>query len=281
MDAVPCSLAPGETIYLVDTPGFDDMERSDTDILLEISAWLAKAHKAKLKLAGIIYLHRITDVRIGGSVLTNLKMFRSLCGDQNLESVVLATTMWDKDVKGEGEFREAMLREEKDFWGSMIDNGSKVLRHDKKKTSGLDILRYLISRKKKVTLDIQTEMVDQDKRLCDTSAGIVLQTDAQKLQESYEKRIANLELQLQTSANQAREEMERLKADLEKKISKLDADAIKRQADYKQIIADEQKRIEKLIQEKEWKQTQRQDEGKRRRMERNRKVMHARSCVIL
>ena len=103
MEVVPCSLGEGEVIYLVDTPGFDDSERSDTEILLEITAWLSEAHKEKLKLSGIIYLHRIPDLRVGGAAVANLQMFRGLCGDSNLESVVLATTMWDQTDKEKGE----------------------------------------------------------------------------------------------------------------------------------------------------------------------------------
>ena len=154
MEVVPCSLGEGEVIYLVDTPGFDDSERSDTEILLEITAWLSEAHKEKLKLSGIIYLHRIPDVRVGGSGVANLKMFRGLCGDTNLESVVLATTMWDQIDKETGESREVMLMQDTNLWAPMIEHGSKVMRHDNKKVSGSGILQYLLDRRTRVTLEI-------------------------------------------------------------------------------------------------------------------------------
>jgi predicted GTPase len=51
VEVVPCSLGEGEVIYLVDTPGFNDSDRSDIEILLEITAWLTEAHKEKLKLS--------------------------------------------------------------------------------------------------------------------------------------------------------------------------------------------------------------------------------------
>ncbi|KDQ53013.1 hypothetical protein JAAARDRAFT_442684 [Jaapia argillacea MUCL 33604] len=45
-------------VVLVDTPGFDDTNKTDMDILNMIGAWLAKTYKNHVKLAGIIFLHR-------------------------------------------------------------------------------------------------------------------------------------------------------------------------------------------------------------------------------
>ena len=79
----------------MDTPGFDDSYRSDSDILRELADWLNTAHKSNIKLTGLILLHRIGDVRVGGVGQRNIRMFKRLCGDDSLASVVLATTMWD------------------------------------------------------------------------------------------------------------------------------------------------------------------------------------------
>ncbi|KAH6624179.1 P-loop containing nucleoside triphosphate hydrolase protein [Chaetomium sp. MPI-SDFR-AT-0129] len=86
-----------QTIYLIDTPGFDDTTRSDTAILHEVAKWLKASYDADIQLAGIVYLHRIEDNRVGGAGTTNLRMFRELCGDDGLACVVLATTMWPRD----------------------------------------------------------------------------------------------------------------------------------------------------------------------------------------
>ena len=80
--------------YLIDTPGFDDTHKTDTQVLREITNWLSTAYTADLKLTGIIYLHRILDVKMGGSAMKNLRMFKKLRGDDSLGSVVLATTFW-------------------------------------------------------------------------------------------------------------------------------------------------------------------------------------------
>lgn len=80
----------GSRVFLVDTPRFDDTERSDSEVLKDVAFWLAAAYSKSVRLAGIIYLHRIIDPRMQGSALKNLRMFQKLCGDGNLGSVVLA-----------------------------------------------------------------------------------------------------------------------------------------------------------------------------------------------
>ncbi len=60
---------------LVDTPGFDDSGRTDSEILTDISRLLAAQYEAGVSLKGVIYLHRITDVRYQGSSLKALNIF--------------------------------------------------------------------------------------------------------------------------------------------------------------------------------------------------------------
>jgi hypothetical protein len=258
VEVVPCDLGEGEVIYLVDTPGFDDSERSDTEILLEITAWLSEAHKEKLKLSGIIYLHRIPDVRVGGSGVANLKMFRSLCGDTNLGSVVLATTMWDSIDKETGDNREAMLMQDTNLWAPMIEYGSKVMRHDSKKVSGCNILQYLLNRRTRVTLEIQKELVDENKKLDATQAGHALITEMERLKKRYEERLAALEMQLEEARKNwedtkeaMQEAIETKTKELERKLDQQREDKAKLQANYEEIVANEKKRFEQIIAENE------------------------------
>lgn len=41
VDVFACEYTPSTTVILIDTPGFDDTDRSDTDVLREIATWLA------------------------------------------------------------------------------------------------------------------------------------------------------------------------------------------------------------------------------------------------
>jgi hypothetical protein len=69
------------------------------------------------KTKGIIYLHRISDVRMQASAKKNLFMFKKLCGDDALKNVILATTMWDRMTEADGTARELELTSTPDFWG--------------------------------------------------------------------------------------------------------------------------------------------------------------------
>lgn len=54
-------------VMFIDTPGFDDTDRSDVDILGLITAYLQTRNSGEIRLSGIIYLHNITDTRMQGS----------------------------------------------------------------------------------------------------------------------------------------------------------------------------------------------------------------------
>src|SRR5213078_803546 len=107
---------------------------SDSEILKDIAFWLAAAYTNETKLAGIIYLHRISEPRMQGSALRNLRMFKQLCGEDNLDSVIFATTHWThagvKISETVGRNRERELADREGFWGGMIQRGSKMVRHN-------------------------------------------------------------------------------------------------------------------------------------------------------
>lgn len=111
---------PRKRVFLVDTPGFDDSTRTDAEVLKEASAWLAQSYAASIRLSGIIYLHSIDQTRMKGSAKSNILLFRKLCGDNALQNVVLATTMWDIVEEGLGVQREQELMDKKEFWGYML-----------------------------------------------------------------------------------------------------------------------------------------------------------------
>lgn len=177
-----CVSKTDKRLFLIDTPGFDDTHKSDTDILREVADWLQRAYQNRILLSGIIYLHRITDVRMGGSAMKNLRMFKKLCGDNGLANVVLATTMWSSGVDEKtAVYREEQLRTQPDFWAKMVEKGSKIFRHDRGAASATEIVDYLISRKQTVVLDIQRELVDERKTLQDTAAGAEIQAEIERL----------------------------------------------------------------------------------------------------
>ena len=80
------------TLVLVDTPGFDDIEMSDYQILHAIAAWLENSCEKGQLLSGLVYLHRINNTRMSGSTIRALHLFQRICGEDNYKNVILATT---------------------------------------------------------------------------------------------------------------------------------------------------------------------------------------------
>ena len=166
-----CSLPSKKKVILVDTPGFDDTHRTDTDVLRELASWLVDTYQRDIKLTGIIYLHRIVDVRVGGTSLRNLRIFRRLVGDKHLSSIILVTTFWDDVNLEQGGRFEAELQSKQEFWAQMIKLGSKTFRHDAGRRSGGIMIKHLLDKAQRADYEIQRQMVDQGLALDETAAG--------------------------------------------------------------------------------------------------------------
>ncbi|KAF8910601.1 P-loop containing nucleoside triphosphate hydrolase protein [Gymnopilus junonius] len=141
------------SVILIDTPGFDDTSKSDTDILRLIAAFLSTAYENGHKLSGIIYIHRISDFRMGGISTRNFKMFRQLCGENSLKNVVILTNMWGEVGREVGEAREHELATEDIFFKPVLDKGAQMLRHDNTQEMS------------------HNELVEEKKDISETAAG--------------------------------------------------------------------------------------------------------------
>lgn len=158
-------------IVLVDTPGFDDTFMTDVQVLQRIADWLKSTYEKNVKLSGVLYLHRISDNRVGGTPLRNYKMFKELCGKDNFKNVILVTTMWDAVTEEVGSAREQELHAE--FWKAMIALGSTTHRFEGTTESAWKIINSLSvpPLASLRPLQIQWEMVDEHIPLLSTSAG--------------------------------------------------------------------------------------------------------------
>lgn len=198
----------GREVTLIDTPGFDDTSRSDTDILAMIGAYLSQTYEHGAKLAGIIYMHRISDFRMGGTNKRNFKMFRELCGESTLRNVLIVTNMWNEVASDLGEMREKEL--ENKFFKGILDKGARMLRHEDTQESTHRILRYLIHNQP-ATLLIQKELVNEHKSIVQTSAGSELTRALNEQRERHEEVVAQLrkdmEVAIRDKDHETREEL--------------------------------------------------------------------------
>ncbi|KAG6843240.1 hypothetical protein H0H87_006755, partial [Tephrocybe sp. NHM501043] len=136
---------PAHRIVLIDTPGFNNASMDDETVLGLLTHWQSQLvnressySKTSTRLAGIIYLHDITQKRLSRSGQYD-KVFKQLCGTDNWAlKVVLATTMWDEIPIQMGEARERDLR--KEYWKLMLKSGSRVARFDGTRPSARELV---------------------------------------------------------------------------------------------------------------------------------------------
>jgi hypothetical protein len=197
----------GRAVYLLDTPGFDDTSRSDMEVLATIAHYFSVSYARGVALNGVLYLHRISDTRMGGAARRNLDMLKGLVGRASFGNVALLTTMWraDDDAEaGRQRAREAQLRAE--YFADMVAGEAVMLRHGPYYAAGADhdasaarragaraILEELMQRwaDDAVTLQIQYEMVDEQARLDQTTAGRTLLAQVEAAQATSERKMAD------------------------------------------------------------------------------------------
>ena len=78
-----------------------------------------------LKIAGILYLHRITDNCMSGSAHRNLQIFGRLYGNIPFPRTRLVTTTWDL-AKDEVVARQRETQLTSTFWRMLTDEGAVV-----------------------------------------------------------------------------------------------------------------------------------------------------------
>ena len=251
VDVYAYELLASRTIYLIDTPGFDDTSRSDTEVLREIAGWLTAFYNNKVLLHGIIYLHRITDVRMQGSAKKNLLMFKKLCGDDALRKVVLTTTMWDKVPDREAEDREQQVIDTPEFWGFMVSKGSTVHRHNNTAESAIQIIEELARDNSTVTLNLQNQMVNQNQTLRETAAGRELELELAKERQKWAAELKDTQEQLMEAIHLRDKESEQalreIKVDYTTRMQRLVRDNERLHIDTKRLRNEKIKELEEAL----------------------------------
>ena len=147
-------------------------------------------YKRKIQLTGLLYFHRISDNRMAGTPLKNLRLFERLCGD-DLNRIVLTTTMWDDVDEETGAEREKELASV--YWKSMIARGSSVKRFLNNRPSAFEILTPIINEVNKTSaLLLQREMVNLQIQLCRTTADRTLFLEVEELVARHQRALARI-----------------------------------------------------------------------------------------
>ncbi|KAH8103310.1 P-loop containing nucleoside triphosphate hydrolase protein [Cristinia sonorae] len=272
----------GRRMRLIDTPGFDDTTKSDSEVLRMIADFLADSYRQNKKLSGIIYMHRISDTRMTGVSKRNFGMFRSLCGEKTLRNVLLVTNMWGEVQQSVGEARERELATDDILFKPVLDKGAHMVRNMHTVQSAHEILQRFVDNPPEA-LAIQKEIVDEGRAVNNTTAGVDLRKDmdleieeAKRKQEEELRRVREaMEAEARAQEKRRVEEMERARREMEEKMRRAQeahAREMARQAEERQRQEKARIELERVRQQQLEAQRRVEEEQKRLRVEMERKA---------
>lgn len=173
------------------------------------------SYKEHIPLSAIIYLHRISDQTMAESPLKNIQMLANLCGQVAMPRVVIGTTMWSEVGDETGQRREGELKQK--LLKDMIDNGCTVQRFGDSHSSAWDIIGKPLYDNPHVVLS--NEIVDDKNRLNETTAGVRLNEELQRLIADQQEATRRLEEQVHSQDTKLVAELRTKKMDLDRKIN--------------------------------------------------------------
>ena len=83
----------GETLTLIEAPGFETYDLSDEEFLAGLVTFMRSA--PHLHIIAAVYCHSMKMRRIHNDHVKSLNMFRAICDKSFFRNVVCVTTMWD------------------------------------------------------------------------------------------------------------------------------------------------------------------------------------------
>jgi hypothetical protein len=162
---------------LIDTPGFDDSNMTDAEVLSLIAKWLNETYQHGILLTGAILLQPVDGNKAYGSEARRTRLFRQICGEHAYSNVVIGTTMWSKiKDRSDGEKRVEERTASGDFWANLTRHGAVVMEHEDTKQSAHRLIRALMN-KRKMPLQLQQELDDNEGWLSGTTAAQQLHAD--------------------------------------------------------------------------------------------------------
>ena len=179
-------------------------------------------------------------------------MFRGLCGDTTLKNVVLVTNMWGEVSSEEGQDRENQLST--NFFKPVLDLGAQMARHDRTVKSAHDIIRGIMKNHPEA-LQIQRELVDEQKGIVDTAAGEAVnqelndeikrcQDELKKAQEAMEEAMKKKDEEMRQETMQEFEEERKKTQEEMDEIVRAGEDMASRYAEQKEKMEARMKQIE-------------------------------------
>lgn len=186
-------------------------------------------YKKGSRLAGLVYMHRISDRRFSGIAGRNFRIFRQLCGEASLKNVILVTNMWGEVSTEVGEARERELAS--NFLKPVLDGGAQMARNYNTEESAHEVIRRIMNNHPLV-FQIQRELVDEHKDISNTAAGEAINAELNEAKRRHEAEMKKVQ-----------EEKERMMKQQEEEARRRREEEARRQEEELRRVREEQERV--------------------------------------
>ncbi|CUA69625.1 hypothetical protein RSOLAG22IIIB_04000 [Rhizoctonia solani] len=233
----------GRVINFFDTPGFDDSQKKPAEHLALIAVCLSELYESaqhRPHIHGVLYVHRITDNRMTGSSITNLRVFRKLIGPHVFKNLVFVTNRWTSPPNPTHVKFEDELVHDDQYFGRAIKAGARGgvdyrIREGSTCSQAQETLLNLFLEYDPELLQIQRDLIDENKAIGDTEAGQVVFEDLNRFKEDIKKEVESLRQELSElkGEDECKEEIESEEAGLMRRL----ADAEKQEGLLRSTLA--------------------------------------------
>ncbi|KAJ3568705.1 hypothetical protein NP233_g5540 [Leucocoprinus birnbaumii] len=170
------SAQEGRQLAFVEFPGFDGKADAGTNAvaLRAINDWLEEAFTNSVVIAGVLYMHSISDSRTSSRASRSLRIFQALCGDTALPRTMMITSGWDL-AESAGQKRERALKEK--YWKDLLNAGSHYARFNNTSDDAWSIVNNLMNnlgKNRGEMLLIYRETQELKLKLSETRVGTIL-----------------------------------------------------------------------------------------------------------
>lgn len=164
-----------------------------------------------MKLAGVIYFHRISDERWRKSDTRSFGWLKRICGDQTLRNVALVTNMWGNVDPEVGAARERQLAAE--FVKPALDNGAQLIAHHNTTESAYHVIRAIL-KNRRTALQVQQELIDEKREFDRTTVGEEIGREVEESTRRLERQVGDLQNALATVRGREKEKRSQLEAEI-------------------------------------------------------------------
>ncbi len=155
-------------------------------------------------------------------------MLQELCGEESLPNLVIVTTYWGQVTQEVAEGRERQLITDETLFKPLLEKGARMCRHTGTAQSAHEILSLVLEHGKPLPLKIQRELVDEQKDIMETGAGIALDKELALMTQQHKEEMARIREEMAEALEQkdleSRRELEEFERELEAKVQKIVSD---------------------------------------------------------